>query len=294
VTGSGEPRLAPHLERARELGCLGPGPIGPQLAHAQGFVAAAVEAAGRPPEHVLDLGSGGGLPGLVVAAAWPETPIVLVDAMHRRCELLRRAVAELGWSGRVRVAEGRGEVLAHDPELRERFDLVTARSFGRPAVTAEIGSGFLQVGGWLVVSEPPEGADRSHRWPTTGLELLGFGPATIGVHGGATFAAAPKRTTLADRFPRRTGLPGKRPLWCLRVPRGTCSSGSGSSRTPENLGGPSLPRPSRARYHAGAYVPRGTRASELVTRLGASREADHGIGTGRSPRPAPVVRAGRG
>ena len=53
------------------------------------------------------------------------------------------------------LAIGRAEDAGRDPELREGFDLVTARSFARPAVTAEIGAGLVRPGGVMVVSEPP-------------------------------------------------------------------------------------------------------------------------------------------
>jgi len=68
---------------------------------------------------------------------------------------------------RVRVIRSRAEVAGHDPALRFQFDLVTARGFGPPAVTAECAAGFLRVDGRLVVSEPPE--DRVSRWPSDGL-----------------------------------------------------------------------------------------------------------------------------
>ena len=77
------------LLAAREFGFLGPGPIERHLLHAQGFVDLAksqVQNTEQP--RVLDLGSGGGLPGLVLADQWPEATLVLLDANQRRTDFL--------------------------------------------------------------------------------------------------------------------------------------------------------------------------------------------------------------
>jgi 16S rRNA (guanine527-N7)-methyltransferase len=163
---------------------------------------------------VLDLGSGGGLPGLVLARYRPELDLTLLEARQRACRFLRDAVAELGLAAVV-VVEARAEEAARDPELRERFDTVMARSFGPPAVTAECAVGFLVPGGRLVVSEPPIGdgpAVPSPRWPAGGLDTLGLGPAVRGGEPGAGFVSLAK-IRADDRWPRRVGIPAKRPLW---------------------------------------------------------------------------------
>jgi 16S rRNA (guanine527-N7)-methyltransferase len=207
-----DPReLLAVLEEARELGLLGPGPVERQLQHALDLARAIGDRAGR----VLDLGSGGGLPGLVLFHHWTAASGVLLDAQRRRCEFLTRAVSALSLSDRVDVACGRAEVLARDPTLRGRFELVVARSFGSPAATAECGLGFLAAGGELVVTEPPESASEvtARRWPSDGLAELGLSPPVV-VRAGETGAVRIRSSTLADeRWPRRDGVPAKRPLW---------------------------------------------------------------------------------
>lgn len=95
------------LAEAREIGFLGPGPIDRHIEHARGFASAY----GRQPAPIraLDLGSGAGLPGLVLATVWPETELALLDASERRTVFLERAVTELGLLDRVRVIRGRAE-----------------------------------------------------------------------------------------------------------------------------------------------------------------------------------------
>ena len=171
--------------------------------------------AGLPEQgRVLDLGSGGGLPGLVLATYRPALELTLLDARQRACRFLRDVVAGLGATGVV-VVEARAEEAARRIDLRETFDAVVARSFGPPAVTAECAVGFLRPAGRLVVSEPPddeESGERSSRWPPDGLEALGLGTAARGGGPEASFVTLEKIRS-DGRWPRRVGLPAKRPLW---------------------------------------------------------------------------------
>lgn len=203
--------LHERLEVARAAGFLGPGPIGPHIRHAEGFAVAAEDALGRTPASYADLGTGGGIPGLVLALRWPGIRAVFVDSNSRRAAGLVESVAALDLDDRVEVAHERAELVGRNERLRERFELVTARSFAEPAVTAEIGTGLLAVDGILVVSEPPE-SDGS-RWDSAGLAELGFGAASVVGSEDAHFAVLTKLAPTPARFPRGVGRPAKRPLW---------------------------------------------------------------------------------
>jgi 16S rRNA (guanine527-N7)-methyltransferase len=201
------------LRRSATLGFLGGMDLNEQIDHALGFVFSAEACLGRPPISVLDLGSGGGVPGLVLLSCWPECRIVLMDANERRTEFLSVELAERSEGASIEVVRGRAEELGRDPRLRGRFELVTSRSFGPPPVTAECGASFLSVGGLLVVSEPPE-ADSSGRWPVEGLAQLGLEPSDrLRFDGRFGFQALIKVEALDDRYPRRVGVPAKRPLF---------------------------------------------------------------------------------
>ncbi len=201
------------LERSRELGFLGPGPVAAHIAHATAFGRAVEQFFGAIPGSVADLGSGGGVPALVLAARWHDTRVVLIETMKRRARFLRDAIVGFEWGDRVLVVEARAEDAAHDPELREAFDVITARSFAGPAATAEIAAGFLRVGGVLAVSEPPVSPD--DRWPPDPLHHLGFGPAEIvsDRHGPAHFALIRKTRAADPLTPRRRSMPVRRPRW---------------------------------------------------------------------------------
>jgi 16S rRNA (guanine527-N7)-methyltransferase len=156
----------------------------------------------------LDLGSGGGLPGLPLALAWPGTRWFLLDGSIRRAEFLSQSVTALGLDGRVTVVAERAE-LAGRGELRSTVDAVFARSFARPAVTAECASPFLRQQGLLVVAEPPGG--QPDRWDDRGLAHLGMRLGSRLVEPTAVQLIV-QVTPCPERFPRRVGVPSKRPL----------------------------------------------------------------------------------
>ena len=199
------------LAESRDLGFLGPGPVAPHEDHALAFASLIDE----PPARALDLGAGGGLPGLVLAArCWPATLWTFLDAQERRTTFLRRAVERLDLGDRVTVITDRAEIVGHDVAHREAYDLVVARSFGSPPVTAECAAPLLRVGGHLVVSEPP-GDETAHRWPEAGLALVGMGAALlvqVPVGDGLIhLIRSVKIAPTEDRSPRRVGIPAKRP-----------------------------------------------------------------------------------
>jgi 16S rRNA (guanine527-N7)-methyltransferase len=193
------------LGRAQALGFLGPGPVQEHLDHAAGYLPPLADVTGL----VVDLGSGGGIPGLVLAVRRPDLDLHLVDAMARRCRFLEEAVRALGSSATVH--EGRAEDLGRGP-LRYAAAAVVARSFGPPATTAECAAPLLVSGGLLIVSEPPSPTASSARWSADGLALLGLEVADRLV-GPPALQLLRQTAPCPDRYPRRVGVPGKRPLF---------------------------------------------------------------------------------
>ncbi len=204
------------LSDARTAGFLGPGPIEPHIRHAEGFAVVArglaTKILSRP--RLVDLGSGGGLPGLVIAGGWADLQLVLVEANGRRAAFLESAVDRLGLGDRIEVVRERAERLGREEGYRAGFDIAVARSFGPPAVVAECAAPLLRVGGWLIVSEPPDEVTTGHpgRWPheplaDLGLEVLGI------TRQGFDYQTLLQRSACPARFPRRDGVPAKRPLF---------------------------------------------------------------------------------
>ena len=157
------------LEFLRERGALGEASLPDAVAHAELFVAAVPSACRR----LLDLGSGGGLPGLVIASRLPDVTVVLTDRRERRMDLLRLACARLGWGPRVSALTADVVVLGRDPSHHGSYDVVTARAFGDPVWTLSCAVPFLRTGGVVIVSEPPS-VDDTQRWPTGAVSDLGL------------------------------------------------------------------------------------------------------------------------
>jgi 16S rRNA (guanine527-N7)-methyltransferase len=189
------------LEEAQRRGFLGPGPVESHVRHAWPLVDEL-----PPAGHVLDLGSGGGVPALVLALALPGTSWVLVESHRRRAAWLEDAGRALDLAGRITVLEERAEVTGRGLWRGQAVGVV-ARSFGPPAVTAECAAPLLTAGATCWVAEPPD--PDGARWPAAGLALLGL--AVTGRTAG--WVALGAVSPCPDRYPRRVGVPAKRPLF---------------------------------------------------------------------------------
>lgn len=159
--------LRDALEASQRSGFLGDRPIDQVIEHAREFVHAldGLDPAPTTAElHVLDLGSGGGVPGLVIANDRPDLMITLLDRRAKRTDFLARVVSRLGWTDRVTVVCA--DVDAITPP--RPFDAVVARGFGPPERTLTVAHRLARVGGRLVISEPPD----ADRWSSDLLDQL--------------------------------------------------------------------------------------------------------------------------
>ena len=154
------------LERARTVGFLGPGPLRVHLEHARSYGSLIPPDARR----LIDLGSGGGLPGIPLLADAHDMTGVLLDAASKRTAFLVWAAVELGISHRVSVVTERAEVAAHEEAHRGQYDVVVCRGFGPPAHTIECSAAYLSLGGRLLISEPPD----RRQWSSDVLESIGL------------------------------------------------------------------------------------------------------------------------
>ena len=98
----------------------------------------------------IDLGAGGGLPGIPLAATLPADRVLLVESVRKKAGFLDVAVAALGLTGRVAVEPRRAEALARDSRDRERWPAVTARAVAALPELAELAFPLLSPGGVLV------------------------------------------------------------------------------------------------------------------------------------------------
>lgn len=146
--------LLAALGESHRFGALGETPE-VALQHSVRFVAALGAA-----RSVLDLGSGGGVPGLVIAWRRPDVKVTLLDRRTARTDLLQRLVAKMGIADRVEVVASEAEAAGRSERYRSRFDVVTCRSFAGPLETLRLSRPFLADGSRILVAEPPGSPDR--------------------------------------------------------------------------------------------------------------------------------------
>lgn len=159
--------LGEALGEAQRIGMMGKGSLDSVIDRSLGFVHQLPSDA----RTIIDLGSGGGDPGLVVASARPHLLVTLVDRRAKRTDLLVRLVGRLGLTDQVEVVEGD---VAQIPQILpgRRWDAATSRGFGSPAYTAAHAADLLVPSGCLLVSEPPD-SDGS-RWTAEEVECTGL------------------------------------------------------------------------------------------------------------------------
>ena len=160
-------RLSDALGDAQRIGMLGQEPLESVIDRSLGFVKSLPVGT----LDLIDLGSGGGDPGLVIAVCCPEVSITLVDRRAKRTDLLSRLVGRLGLADRVEVIESDVALLPRRYPGRD-WDVVTSRGFGSPGYTAAHAHGLLRTGGCLLVSEPPE--SNGDRWRIPEVESVGL------------------------------------------------------------------------------------------------------------------------
>lgn len=169
----------------------------------------------RDGHRLLDLGSGAGFPGIPLKISFPGVQVFLLEAQRKRCAFLREVCRALELDT-CTVLAGRAEDLGRLPGLRAAFDRVVVRALARLPVVLELGLPFLQPGGLLVALKGRD-VERELEEARAALEVLGGEvarvvpyrfPGEVGRHVVVIGKVAPT----PDGYPRRAGLPARRPL----------------------------------------------------------------------------------
>jgi 16S rRNA (guanine527-N7)-methyltransferase len=161
---------------------------------------------------LIDIGSGGGVPGLVLKIARPRLEVTLVDATGKKVAFLREVIADLGLAS-IRAVQGRAEELGRDPAYREQFDLATARAVATLPVLLEYVAPFLDEGGVALLPKglaiEEELAAGRRAGALLGVEIVSSRQLPVE---DTRLVIARKVAPTASAYPRRTGLPSQRPL----------------------------------------------------------------------------------
>jgi 16S rRNA (guanine527-N7)-methyltransferase len=164
------------------------------------------------PTSIIDLGTGGGIPGLVLAERFPDAIVTLLDGRAGRIAFLNDLRESLDWGYRLQIVGDRAERFGQSPGSRQAYQFACARGFSKPSVTAECAAPLLAPGGALVVSEPPADGQREGRWDEDALSTLGL-EITFTEQRGFQYAILTSVRECPSVYPRRVGIPEKRPLF---------------------------------------------------------------------------------
>ena len=164
---------------------------------------------------VVDIGTGAGLPGLPLRIVWPDIDLVLLESVGKKCRFLEDVVDRLGLA-RVEVVEGRAEDFGRDPARREAFDLVVARAVAPLPVLLEYAIPLLRTGGHLAATKGSAAITEidasAGALETLGGRLVDNAPFQPPEGMALTVVIVEKTARTPPQYPRRPGIPTKRPL----------------------------------------------------------------------------------
>lgn len=160
---------------------------------------------------VIDVGSGGGLPGIPLAIVYPDIEFTLLEATGKKARFLHDAAAALERSN-IAVVNARAETAGQDREThRDRYDVVTARAVGKLAELLELTIPLAKVGG-LVLAIKGDKAPQEVAEAEAALRTLHASVADLVRTPTGTIVVIEKRSATPKLYPRRPGEPHRAPL----------------------------------------------------------------------------------
>ena len=166
---------------------------------------------------IIDVGSGGGFPGIPLKIVFPQIDLVLLESTGKKVEFLKHIVQSLALE-RVKIVTGRAEEMAHLPDYREQFDVVVARGLAKMAVLAELTLPFCRIEGHLVAQKK---GDIETELSASLNAITAMGGRLSMVKNIELSEFTDKRCLVViekvsptpTEYPRRPGIPAKRPLF---------------------------------------------------------------------------------
>ena len=166
--------------------------------------------------NVIDIGTGGGFPGVPIILDHPNFRLCAVDSVGKKLEFVRLLAEKLDISDRVEIVNARSEELARKPNKREKFDLAVTRAVAKLNVIAEYCLPFIKVGGYFVAYKAKnveqEVKAAQNAISVLGGELVWIKPYTLEDSEERNLVLIKKTNPTPAQYPRKTGIPAKKPL----------------------------------------------------------------------------------
>ena len=181
-------------------------------------VVKAYELTGR--ESMIDIGTGAGFPGIPLKIAFPEMKVLLLDSLNKRLLFLNEVIEELGLEN-IETIHGRAEDFGRDQKYREQFDLCLSRAVANLSTLSELCLPFVKRGGYFIsyksgqVDEEVQDAKRAIQLlggKNTRLEKFELPNSDIS----RSFVVISKTISTPANFPRKPGIPAKKPISCRK------------------------------------------------------------------------------
>lgn len=164
---------------------------------------------------LLDIGAGAGFPSLPMKIIYPELEVTIIDSLNKRINFLNLLAEELGLD-KVHFYHGRAEDFAQDKQFRAQFDIVTARAVARMQILSELTIPYLKLNGKLIAlkasSAEDELAQAKNALNLLFAKVLENHDYELPNSDPRTLTIVEKKKETPNKFPRKAGMPNKRPL----------------------------------------------------------------------------------
>lgn len=169
-----------------------------------------------PPNHLIDVGTGAGFPGLPLKILYPNMKLTLVESVGKKAMFCQHIVSVLGLAN-VEVIQARAEVLGQEESYREKYDWAVARAVANLNVLSEFLLPLVKMNGAMLAQKgengPAEAQSAEHAMKLLGGKLRQVIPVNLpGVADERYLILVEKVAATPPKYPRKPGIPGKMPL----------------------------------------------------------------------------------